>query len=727
MEVALKTNNNAVKGVNKTTAKSVPAFLNKLFAMVNDPDTDDFISWSKDGDSFLVPSADRFAKEVLPRFFKHSNFGSFVRQCNMYGFHKVPSLQQGVLKGDDEGQELLEFSNPNFLQAQPDLLCFIRRQKSRNETGAEAGALDLPALLTDLASIRKHQTAISADLKDLQQSNHALWQEAIQSRERHARQQETLNKILRFLATVFGGQVAGAEQEESPPGGSGVVLEEETGQEGEGSTNGASGGKSKGEGAAKARAVVPKMRSQLLLEDVVGRPDDRAKRLRTLSARIRDEADDEDGCGEDAEIEEIPSSRASDELPTISSAPRMPPTASTSRAPTSIQALVYPGNSPDAYRFTTVPTPDSNGLNVTSATGDSPAPDYHLSQDAIDNMFGGGGSTSSANQDALVSFLQSRSQSSATPTSGAGTSNTLFPGAIDMPSFPRTPGGNNIDFSRALMPSSPGVTAPTSNPLDALTSETGALFSHSDLSPDYRSAIRDSTQAIQDVTNEKADIDARTSALEAAIARLMQNLPEETRDQLSQQTGQGLDELSTSGPGAWSSGANGDLDLDKFLAQYDTNPTSGQTPIDYSMYFDPEGSAGSPGLGGLGNLRSSGPQFQTGLPSYDDEDHEEEEEDEEEEEEIKGNAANAASASDGIVEVTADDKPGTRETTPKPRAGSKAPSTPKAVPPKKATTTAKAMKTTGANAAIKKRKSEVVDEVEVATPGGSRKSARSRR
>ncbi|MEI4867049.1 heat shock factor family protein, partial [Klebsiella pneumoniae] len=92
---------------------------------------DDLIRWSDDGDSFFVPSADRFGKELLPRFFKHSNFGSFVRQLNMYGFHKVPHLQQGVLKRDQsEEADVLEFSNPHFMRGQPDLLCMIKRQKA---------------------------------------------------------------------------------------------------------------------------------------------------------------------------------------------------------------------------------------------------------------------------------------------------------------------------------------------------------------------------------------------------------------------------------------------------------------------------------------------------------------------------------------------------------------------------------------------------------------------
>lgn len=37
----------------------------------------------QNGQSFLVLDEQRFAKEILPKYFKHNNMASFVRQLNM--------------------------------------------------------------------------------------------------------------------------------------------------------------------------------------------------------------------------------------------------------------------------------------------------------------------------------------------------------------------------------------------------------------------------------------------------------------------------------------------------------------------------------------------------------------------------------------------------------------------------------------------------------------------
>lgn len=108
----------------------VPAFLNKLYTMVSDPEVDDLIYWGENGDSFFVPNAELFGRELLPRWFKHSNFSSFVRQLNMYGFHKVPHLQSGALKNETP-IELWEFANPYFKRGQPQLLTKVTRKNNR--------------------------------------------------------------------------------------------------------------------------------------------------------------------------------------------------------------------------------------------------------------------------------------------------------------------------------------------------------------------------------------------------------------------------------------------------------------------------------------------------------------------------------------------------------------------------------------------------------------------
>ncbi|KAI8644941.1 hypothetical protein BD408DRAFT_412406 [Parasitella parasitica] len=182
--------------------KNVPAFLNKLYSMVNDPESDDLICWSDDGASFFVNRQEDFARKVLPRFFKHNKFSSFVRQLNMYGFHKVPHLQQGVLETDSES-ERWEFSNPHFQRNQPDLLLLVTRKKGPNTDDKEISNIDLQHILEEIQSIKKHQMNISTQLQGIQRDNQVLWQETVSARERHSRHQETIDKILRFLASVF--------------------------------------------------------------------------------------------------------------------------------------------------------------------------------------------------------------------------------------------------------------------------------------------------------------------------------------------------------------------------------------------------------------------------------------------------------------------------------------------------------------------------------------------
>ncbi|KAJ8663521.1 hypothetical protein O0I10_000763 [Lichtheimia ornata] len=194
-------NTATMRGNQVSLQRSVPAFLNKLFSMVNDPTTDDMIRWSNDGTSFIVQGHEEFAKVVLPRFYKHNTFASFVRQLNMYDFHKIPHIQQGVLISDSK-HEIWEFNNPNFQRGRPDLLTLVARKRNRDRNGSDS-QVSLSTIVQDIEQIRRHQSAISADLHNLRQDNQVLWEESFAAREKHQQHQEVVTKILQFLMAVF--------------------------------------------------------------------------------------------------------------------------------------------------------------------------------------------------------------------------------------------------------------------------------------------------------------------------------------------------------------------------------------------------------------------------------------------------------------------------------------------------------------------------------------------
>uniref|UniRef100_A0ACD5WTU8 Uncharacterized protein n=1 Tax=Avena sativa TaxID=4498 RepID=A0ACD5WTU8_AVESA len=98
--------------------KPVPApFLTKTYQLVDDPCTDHIVSWGEDDATFVVWRPPEFARDLLPNYFKHNNFSSFVRQLNTYGFRKIVA-------------DRWEFANEFFRKGAKHLLAEIHRRKS---------------------------------------------------------------------------------------------------------------------------------------------------------------------------------------------------------------------------------------------------------------------------------------------------------------------------------------------------------------------------------------------------------------------------------------------------------------------------------------------------------------------------------------------------------------------------------------------------------------------
>ncbi|KAH6656505.1 hypothetical protein BKA67DRAFT_654840 [Truncatella angustata] len=230
--------------------KQIPPFVQKLNSFLESSKNTELIRWSDKGDSFVVLDEDEFAKTLIPELFKHNNYASFVRQLNMYGFHKKVGLSDNSMKASErKNKSPSEYYNPYFRRGHPNLLWLINKPKSgtskkkgkRSEEpdgdsdddmiedamlgtnfnqpavtanralpAPESGALsrkDLTVVRDQMTVLQDSQRAISDAITRLRREHVQLVTQARQFQDQHNRHEQSINAILSFLANVFKGKI----------------------------------------------------------------------------------------------------------------------------------------------------------------------------------------------------------------------------------------------------------------------------------------------------------------------------------------------------------------------------------------------------------------------------------------------------------------------------------------------------------------------------------------
>lgn len=118
----------------------------KLWRLVNSR-TNRAIFWDSQGDTIII-NRHLFEKQVLspgsPTLdnadaFKTTNYSSFVRQLNLYGFRKIDPADKDNTKPKGDSVPYDHFYNPSFKRNHPELVATLRRLTVINKAKLQAG------------------------------------------------------------------------------------------------------------------------------------------------------------------------------------------------------------------------------------------------------------------------------------------------------------------------------------------------------------------------------------------------------------------------------------------------------------------------------------------------------------------------------------------------------------------------------------------------------------
>ena len=197
----------AIQSKIKRTApvdETVPTFIKKTYDILEDRKFPEIIDWNAEGTALIIKKPTEFCKKVLPVYFKHNNLTSFIRQLNMYDFHKRRTQDVDHIYCHDLFQkgkrhllkEIKRKNNEHFHTLQKTIDTIESIQNTEDNSGATYENLLLKKLNKDSLS---RIAILEKKMKDLTIQNQALWNQIYGQNEREEVLKAVLTNLLKHI------------------------------------------------------------------------------------------------------------------------------------------------------------------------------------------------------------------------------------------------------------------------------------------------------------------------------------------------------------------------------------------------------------------------------------------------------------------------------------------------------------------------------------------------